>query len=190
MLVRSPLSTSISFEVATHFTNQNNGFIITFAGMGSSSTKTFSMSWLSDFGNEKEHFFTQNYLGDETLQITNVINAKNASEDKLVLKALANIGEIISSGYVNMDTTMHALVSHIICNQISFISLNDYTKKMCDIFFENQTYICISYITWKRKFAFILQWISHADYAWIDICKLCVLFPCIEHIKIQQIKLP
>eukprot|EP01084_Bolivina_argentea_P257056 432977_1 len=49
VIINGPLSTSTSFEVATNFTNFNQGLVIKF---GNESNNFFSVSWLSDFPNE------------------------------------------------------------------------------------------------------------------------------------------
>eukprot|EP01084_Bolivina_argentea_P155233 270528_1 len=66
--ILSPLSTSSSFTVATNFTNNHSGLIIEF-GAGAYAqakwAKYFSVSWLSDYGNESEYLFLQeNHAGD------------------------------------------------------------------------------------------------------------------------------
>eukprot|EP01084_Bolivina_argentea_P218709 371088_1 len=59
--IQCPLSTTSSFEVSTNFTNSNKGLIVQFAGFDMA--RYFSCSWLSDFANEAEHLFVQNYFG-------------------------------------------------------------------------------------------------------------------------------
>eukprot|EP01084_Bolivina_argentea_P023711 44281_1 len=84
-----PLSTSSSISVAANFTNNNNGLIVEFANDWSK-TKYFSVSWLSDYGDESEYLFIQN---EYELQINNIHDAKFGSEFSVIIKALNVIDE-------------------------------------------------------------------------------------------------
>eukprot|EP01084_Bolivina_argentea_P020638 38372_1 len=90
-----PMSTSSSVEVATNFTNCNNGMIVEFQG-DMSNAKYLSVEWLSDFAAEKEHFFFQT---EDELKIINITEPQFLYEYKGIIEALDIIDQIISYGY-------------------------------------------------------------------------------------------
>eukprot|EP01084_Bolivina_argentea_P177733 307365_1 len=99
--IQCPLSTSLSFTVASNFANDNEGIVIQFQltapwkQMSHYYSKEkielesyFSCDWLSDFGNEKECLFLQMRFG---MNINNIIDMKSTTEYKTILYGLKKI---------------------------------------------------------------------------------------------------
>eukprot|EP01084_Bolivina_argentea_P297970 513420_1 len=100
--INSPLSTSSQLTVATNFTNNNHGLIIQFTD-AMEYAKYFSVSWLSDYGNESEYLFIQqDYHG--ALSIGNIIDVQMGTEYDSILDALRIIHQSINT--CNDDTTL------------------------------------------------------------------------------------
>eukprot|EP01084_Bolivina_argentea_P175367 303698_1 len=102
IVVNCPLSTSLSWEVALNFTNNQTGLVIEFASpCGGSQATYFSVSWLSDFSNEHECLFLQNFDMEwkhwkvnpdlKQLRIVNITDVKLGYEYKHILNALTVI---------------------------------------------------------------------------------------------------
>eukprot|EP01083_Nonionella_stella_P155483 502307_1 len=96
LAISCPLSTSSSFVVASRFANNNNGFIVEFEDtkIWTHSPKYFSVSWLSDYGNESEYLFIQN---NWPLEITNIYDMQLGFEYKRILEALRIISGITTN---------------------------------------------------------------------------------------------
>eukprot|EP01084_Bolivina_argentea_P309368 535110_1 len=78
VIINCPLSTSSSFEVSTNFTNHNNGLVVNFGwhAIFSSTTKSFDVAWLSDYGNEREQLFCRGII----LNVRNITDARRSEE--------------------------------------------------------------------------------------------------------------
>eukprot|EP01084_Bolivina_argentea_P267127 453359_1 len=107
-----PLSTTTSFEVALNFANYR-GLIVEFSDSCGFS-KSYSMQWLSDWTNEKEHLFMQN---PGRLQIQNIANVSEGTDYHIIIHALRHIDEIMRSTNWNNDSAkqmkylIHAIIS-------------------------------------------------------------------------------
>eukprot|EP01084_Bolivina_argentea_P251824 422512_1 len=150
-----PLSTSSVIEVALNFTNNNNGLVIQFDAIDNGFhwqyTRCFSVNWLSDYGNEQEILFIQNF---DEIQIDNVLCAKTGTEYKLILNALKIMQNAFSyqenwSGWWSDKKFHQDLVSTLIKNRLSYFmkeyepfkSLDSYAKSIMDVFCESKEYI-------------------------------------------------
>eukprot|EP01084_Bolivina_argentea_P111071 198283_1 len=87
ILIHCPLSTSASFPVAANFTNDTGGIVFHFGIKRQHEyfPKSFSVSWLSDFSNEKEYLFIQNQGQLERMQIYNITNFKSGFQFETIL---------------------------------------------------------------------------------------------------------
>eukprot|EP01083_Nonionella_stella_P158078 513948_1 len=109
--VHGPLSTSSSFAVAMHFTD-NQGLLLQFGPPLMSTSKYFATSWLSDFPHEREYLFIQN----QTLVIDNIIEPSAEMEYGVLLKAVKCIGFLKNSDFnvVNyVEHTQYNVVTEI-----------------------------------------------------------------------------
>eukprot|EP01084_Bolivina_argentea_P001927 3564_1 len=165
-----PLSTSSSKAVAVNFTNNNRGIIIQFNTDSQQDTfhmnkcKYFSVSWLSDYGNENEHLFVQN---QDYLRLGDIIDATNGIEYKPILDALQQI-DLISCAFCDLKngikdtwneeicTKAHCnLLYEIIAQKVTTLPRNqsiqfpEYALKLIEMHFKNQKTLYIEH----RKYA-------------------------------------
>eukprot|EP01084_Bolivina_argentea_P048172 88767_1 len=186
-----PLSTTSSIEVATNFALLNQGLVVQFEG---GCNKYFSTAWLSDYGNEKEHLFVQN---SNDLNMTNIIDTRNGIHYEPIFNILKMIYEMIwpTGGDGDRefseqitDLTVITLVKCIISHQLSykmpkfqsFESLQEYGRKMLNIFFKNREELHINDKKLKEDCSFLLDLLYHSDSQRINIQTLNVLFPNLQ----------
>eukprot|EP01084_Bolivina_argentea_P291704 501361_1 len=185
-----PLSTTSSFEVATNFAGADNkGLIIQFSVDGNTLTKCskyFSVSWLSDYANEAEQLFIQNY---SVLKLYNIIGVQHGYEYNVVLAALKSINQIVSCDDNDDDVDvitdlMGSLIKKIILHQLSykrlqypkFASLSEYGRAMCSVYFNNKKDIEICYLNYKQKYSFLFEILFHSHKEWVNIDLINILF--------------
>eukprot|EP01084_Bolivina_argentea_P146171 256029_1 len=195
-----PLSTSTKFEVATNFTNQNNGLIVQFGdfyGYSSSSPKYFALAWLSDYGNENEHLFIQN-SPNYKLSIDNIVNASTGCEHKILITALRIIDCAFGAskyGNISVSNQLDALITQIIENQLSneldsvYESskyLTDYAKNMINIYCQNKTSMQIILNEKHLSKYNFLQKVFVPDTISIQLQSLYVMFPKIKTIHVKD----
>eukprot|EP01084_Bolivina_argentea_P127906 226153_1 len=158
--IHVPMSTTSSFQVALNFCNVNQGLVMEF--YANTGAKCFSMSWLSDYGNENEYLFVQSYLSqNEFFNIRNVFDCQLEFEYKTVLKALGTLDEIVNDS-INplklnwmqpvVEHSMDSLLYLIISNQLSFKMptkyipfpvLTEYAQNVFDSYFADQRMVCL-----------------------------------------------
>eukprot|EP01083_Nonionella_stella_P058357 152862_1 len=205
--VHGPLSTSSSFAVAMHFTD-NQGLLLQFGPRLMSTSKYFATSWLSDFPHEREYLFIQN----QTLVIDNIIEPSAEMEYGVLLKAVKCIGFLKNSDFnvvnyvehtqynvvTEIDPSMQELIRTICHHQLSktnadfeaIESITPLATHILDTFFNTRdftVYICYHNI---RKFAsFISGFFVYDDYEWIKLPILTMLFPNLVTVEVTQIKM-
>eukprot|EP01084_Bolivina_argentea_P128098 226482_1 len=203
IFILCPLSTSSVYEVAVNFTNDNNGLVIQFGHDGFNRlgqyNKYFSLSWLSDYGNEKECLFIQNLY---VLKIYNIIDTKFGCEYASILSALKNINKIMDYqdeddqiGYIT--NSIQALMKKIIVNQLSytiteydsFDSFRGYERKMCNIYFASKEHLKIDYYRCKQRYPFIIQILFNTDSGRINLNLLNTLYTNVREIHLKNIHL-
>eukprot|EP01084_Bolivina_argentea_P137419 242006_1 len=212
-----PLSTSSALEVAMNFTNHNQGLALQLerAPGSGDSIKYFSLSWLSDFSNEKELLFLQNahYVG---LKIVNIIDTRNDVEYKAVLELLRLMDAILYSVNLTMfkNTDQHqlmydwevALSKCIISHQLSykltnfkkFNSLQEYGSKLLNWFFAGRYYkentldglVQFDYKDLQKRWPFIIEMLGHPDgNGRINFEAINVLMPRLQKIQFYNVTL-
>eukprot|EP01084_Bolivina_argentea_P291285 500608_1 len=194
--IHIPLSTSSSYVVATNFTNDNQGLIIQFEGK---TPKYFSVSWLSDFGNEKEYLFVQNE-NVRHLSIGNIIDAREGLEYNYILDVLIVINKIFTDKLDEkqiITNSMFQMIKALISNQLSkaieeyqsFNSLTEYGKKICNRFFQNAGRLCINYSKWKQKYKFLVEILFYQKEECINVKLLNALFPEMWTLQLNEVNL-
>eukprot|EP01084_Bolivina_argentea_P160094 278808_1 len=187
-----PVSTSIQFEVAVNFTN-NNGIIVEFRGGGAYPASHLAVFWLSDYGNESEHLF----IGETgRLQIVNIISVKTGSEYKLILKflrAMANYQREKINGYEAV------LFKQLLSNELSFSlskyktmdTLDSYAQTLIHRFCVNK--INLWHLTYKaignNSYSWFFEECACLNYQWINVSFIEILFPKCTEIFVEGIKL-
>eukprot|EP01084_Bolivina_argentea_P299125 515596_1 len=206
--ISCPLSTSSEFEVSVNFTNHNRGLIIQFFSHSQEykdmflpparhMAKYFSVSWLSDFANEKEYLFVQN---KHPLQIKTIIEPYNGCDYQLILKALTAIDDIllnchISGSYEHIDESVSALAMMLLQHQLSskiqqykaLKSLNKLGSQMVDTFCQKRETIQIQYHCFKKYFGSFVDLLFHSQFEWFNLELMNVLLPNIECIIVDDI---
>eukprot|EP01084_Bolivina_argentea_P319795 554709_1 len=195
-----PLSTSLSYAVATHFAG-SDGLIVEFGGM-----KTyFSCGWLSDYSNEKECLFIQRVKGDRGLKISNIIDCQFNIEYNTILEALKII-KYIMCNIINVEDYQtisvispfqRALIRRLVHNRLSrvismyqpFTSLSPYGQVMCDDLFVSIQHLDIDYLQIKNVYSFIADILFESEYEWIDLNVVRLLMPNLRKISIRNIRL-
>eukprot|EP01084_Bolivina_argentea_P183434 316526_1 len=168
LCLHSPLSTSLAFEVAVGFTQQNQGLIVSFEGLGTDhnvEVKHFSVDWLSNYANEREYLFLQmsaTWVGTNmsSIAIENIIDPHTGIEYIVIIQALKHLdglmncynpSNINNKKYIQTKfTSAHAgqlkLIKKIVHHQLSkemkefeaYESLTEYGKNICNTYFQNQ----------------------------------------------------
>eukprot|EP01083_Nonionella_stella_P127810 387165_1 len=147
-----PLSTTREMCVAAHFTN-NEGLIVEFSSAGFC-PKWFSVSWLSNYGNECEHLCIQNQYG---LKISNIIDPSGVQHCS-VLSCLYVFSQMIAD-VKHSDTDnikiqrMYPLLNKFVQHRLSkessdyprCESLSGYGEELLDIFCNNIRNLSIQY---------------------------------------------
>eukprot|EP01084_Bolivina_argentea_P300303 517778_1 len=189
--IYGPLSTSSSMEVATIFTNMNNGIIIEL-GDNIGYALQLSVGWLSRFGNEAEHLFIG---GEEGLQFTNIFCIKEGIECKPILAALDFISDLFERRKPSeIIPSMQRLIQRILHHQLSkhhddfkpFSSLNEYGARLINSFFVNVKKLIICYDNIEQYFNFLLDLlvdIENNHTIKLDIFHM--LLPNIEKMEIE-----
>eukprot|EP01084_Bolivina_argentea_P001209 2216_1 len=194
MQIYHPLSTSSSFEVAVNFTNHNNGVIIQFADH-QARLKYFAVSWLSDYGNEREYLFIQT---ENPFHVVNIVDARFGRKYEPLLLALKYINDLTYPGLLDrilvtsindeMYFMMKTIIQHKLLHKHSFP--NDmYASSLCDFNFANQVVVQIDYAVCKTKYSFIIELLFHSEYEWIDMNKLRILFPSMIRLIVEHVNL-
>eukprot|EP01084_Bolivina_argentea_P303099 523247_1 len=212
-----PLSTSTSFAVAINFTNHHNGLVVDLRGdvvdlSGAIFTpKYFSVSWLSDYGNEFERLFIQN---DHSFIVYNIIDPDSGFEYKHILMALQNIDVLIHSyidadvrfagekkyakgNKLNITNSIEALMELIISDRLStfaskykpFTTLDTFSRSICNKYFENsdKCEIGMDYTYIEKSSPLVFGLLFDEKLGWIKIPELLALFPVLYHIKIKNV---
>eukprot|EP01084_Bolivina_argentea_P071624 130167_1 len=196
-----PLSTSTALNVASRFTNNNNGLIIEFSGFRSKA-KYFKCSWLSDFA-EDECLFLQNKY---PFQITNITDCKSGQSCKPVINALKTLETVMSQDFVENENSILAkrnemipLIIKIIKHQLSiqlpkenwkcFKSLQEYAKKLILVYFRNKTKLSINYSVLEENYPKLFKLFCLEQYEWININILYALFPNITDVDVKNVNL-
>eukprot|EP01084_Bolivina_argentea_P110610 197449_1 len=191
-----PLSTSSSLQVATNFTNHNEGLIVEFTGQ-TSSAKYISTAWISDFANELEQFFIQNSY---PLEINNIIDAQTGCEFNIILVALKIIDSIVTAQCKDdISLQLSLLIKEIIINQLSlklhkyksFKSLNKYAQEMVNMYCMNkkEIYMDLKMIVARKTLRDATSDFIDLNYGSIDLFMVHAMFPKIEYIVIRNVDL-
>eukprot|EP01083_Nonionella_stella_P297486 1010178_1 len=193
-----PLSTSTSYTVAVNtFTNQNEGVVIEFGG-DRSMAKYFDVKWLSDHAYENECLFLQN---KHELRINNITDCKLCCEYKAILNTLKSMDSMLAEDYYHDDIaikekrTSMPLVTKMIENQLSTNNTNfyksDYAKQLVNVYFDCQRILNINYSVLKQNYTELFELFCSLkeDEEWINITRLCDLFPNIVHVSVKNISL-
>eukprot|EP01084_Bolivina_argentea_P284126 486840_1 len=171
-----PLSTSSSFEVSAMFA-QNAGIIVEFTG---SNCKYFSVSWLSDYGNESEMLFIQNKFG---LKCNNIILTKISTESKPLIEAIYTLDNM----NVQPNDMMKSLISKVVENKLNFIGC-DYLKNLIYQYLGNKVLLHLDWNQLKRK-TFFFALFCHSEYEWIKINIINELYPNLQEIWVDNVNL-
>eukprot|EP01084_Bolivina_argentea_P282537 483642_1 len=194
-----PLSTSSSLMVAMNFTN-TNGLVLEFSGSETSQRQYFSVSWLSNYGNENEYLFIQSGF---SLQIKNILEVRFGFEYSAVLDSLKTIDLIMmgqskvlkfKSSEIVKDLTIK-IVHHQLHSSISNYNLDNslsyYGNKMIKTYFKNKKVI---YVDLKLIKDYDLRlwdiFVSiQDDHQWIKLREISALFPELNSMRIKNVSL-
>eukprot|EP01084_Bolivina_argentea_P059234 108131_1 len=94
--------------------------------------------------------------------------------------------------YKSCDDSTSVLIKGLIDHQTSsveFKSLHEHAKRICNVFFNNQTTITIDYLMWKKKYRFMYDIFSYFKYEWVNIDMINKLFPNVQHLTVRKINL-
>eukprot|EP01084_Bolivina_argentea_P010940 20427_1 len=188
--LNGPVSTSSSFEVATHFTNDCKGLVIVFGNNDSGEPSCFDVSWLSDYPSEKEYLFLQmNGFLRTNIAITDIIDVEIGIRYSIILKALEGISN------KNVDDYVSLLAKRLIQNQIvglrdyePFESLSEYGHHICHTYFSKQKHIWLDCAESFIRNGFIRNLLFHYNYKCVDLNVLKLLYPNLEIIDIVGIE--
>eukprot|EP01084_Bolivina_argentea_P268723 456530_1 len=210
VVIQCPLSTSISFEVAANFANSNRGMIVEFGyGYGvlsmtftsddghkivqHYSPRYLSVSWLSDYTNEKECLFLQS---QHPAAINNVVDVRNNYEYGVIIDTLKAIEHFTYSSDSTQDygANIYELMSVLIEDRLSvgfsyksFSSMTLYGKQLIETYFNNKNDIVLNFDRIQSCLS-LSQYLCHSKDDWIKLTEMFALFP--NTIKIQIEKLP
>eukprot|EP01084_Bolivina_argentea_P311094 538455_1 len=195
--INCPLSTSSSLEVALNFANHNRGMVIEFVMERlSKDTRYFSMSWLSDFSNEKEYLFIQNGEID-TLRINNIVEAESGVHIEIILAALSLLENISEVWY--LKPSFVEIACAILSDQLSynfpeyqpFKSLSTYAKAICDSWFQHKECIDIHYGLCADNFEDfqILKTLFLSEVGLINFKLIKMLFPNLRVVSLTDVDL-
>eukprot|EP01083_Nonionella_stella_P118234 352931_1 len=191
-----PLSTSDVFDVALSFSDMRDGLIVQFVGGKDANAKYFSMSWLSDYTSESEHFYIQTH---HPLHIDDVVHISSGTRLGMIVKVLRLMEHITTGKRCNKGVSSHALrlVSDIIQNQLSIGKeheypscsyLHTYAKKLINQYFHNKTSIILDYKDINQpKYMFLARLLFHSHFEWIHIELIQILYPQIGYIVIRNV---
>eukprot|EP01084_Bolivina_argentea_P099445 178764_1 len=197
--IHCPLSTSDSLEVAINFAAVG-GQIIELCDpekeAGRSQLQYFSVSWLSDFANEREYLF----ISDATFQIVNICDIKTGYECKQILSTIRLLHDILRNAYdtpTYVDDSVQMLcqamledsLPHDVLYHKPWKSLWPYAKHIVTIFCKNQCAVDIHYWKIRKYFDFVAKYFVHFDYEWANLQYLNALFPNIKEITVRNVHL-
>eukprot|EP01084_Bolivina_argentea_P053927 98924_1 len=204
VLIHSPVSTSSSLEVAINFTNNNQGLVIEFGLLGS---RGLDVSWLSDYANEHEFLFSQTEY-NEDMSIEDILDPTSGCQYGMVLESLRIIhqivsreGDVLNSNSEDNVARLSSLTTGIMGHQLSLVpytaseytpmkSLSVYGQEICNVYFQNQTEICLSAsLRNYPHLRFILNLLFHSNCEWIDLKLISTLFPNVKKISVSDINL-
>eukprot|EP01084_Bolivina_argentea_P258116 435012_1 len=183
------LSTSSVLDVAISFSN-HTGLLIEFVDNDVKyiSPRNFSVSWLSDYGNEHEYLFVQNLY---RFQINSILEVVYGHTYDVILSVLKH--EI--SGYYNRNRNVDKIRSSnlrdkIISNQLANnnipnykqYKLSKYGQTICNVFFNNTKEFRMEYMQWNH----LGFWRDYKYYKLINLNLICGLFPNIETVVFQM----
>eukprot|EP01084_Bolivina_argentea_P175372 303713_1 len=188
--INCPLSTTSSFCVAINFANNNQGLVIEFSNGNSrkhiASTKYFSVSWLSDFGNESEFLFIQN---NDSLKIRNIVDLVKGIEYKLILQALNDLNNALTDKQrATIDESIQSLIVSLLKYK-SLKSLSEYGKYICSSYFKDLSWMNIYYPSFKAKYRQIFQVLFHVNFEWINLGTVYSIFPNCRLITVSGINI-
>eukprot|EP01084_Bolivina_argentea_P200249 342451_1 len=206
-MINCPLSTTSSFAVATSFANNNNGLILQFYGhtppyyYSGANTYYFSVSWLSDYGNENEYLFIQG----AHLYINNIVDTTSGYEFGSILNALQCLNAYTRPDFEYPEIDTIQTDENIILQSMSlFVKIvsdrlvmhksdgflkGEYVKNICDTSFEYVTKIFVDYRYWKTHYSGLFKLFCFEKYEWVNISLLNALFKNLKEIHIKNIKL-
>eukprot|EP01084_Bolivina_argentea_P030451 56433_1 len=201
-----PLSTTKSIEVAANFANPDNGLIVQFSKTKhflSTNSKYFAVSWLSDFSNESEYLFIQN-KGAESLMIHNIFDPKFGYEYASIFEVVRQLQQLLNEKLakyyecqISHPSALISLMEVIVENQLSyklpkyrpFKTLTEYSRKICDAYFLNQTQLIMDHIQCEIEYPFIAQLFFCSKYGWLNIDVTNTLYPNITQLEMKKIDL-
>ena len=178
-VINSPLSTSSSFAVASNFTNNGQGLVITFSTVSLCDAKCFSTAWLSDFSNEKEYLFIRT-----SICIKGIIDPLHGYDYEMLLLCLKIIDNGVGGNHVINDLNSDAvfkLINHQL-NQDQDLSIDtNYAQDMVNNYFMNKDEVIIS-----SNAAYIWEPLHH--YLIGNVPDVIKLFPNINQIAVKFLK--
>eukprot|EP01084_Bolivina_argentea_P005446 10261_1 len=175
-----PLSTSSSYAVAVNFTAGNQGLVMTFGG-NTSKAKYFSVDWLSDYANEREHLFLQN---QHELQIKDIMDCTTGQHFDEILFGLKAIDAMIYATHHFVDdrstesrNSLMNTVMNIIHHQLyitfgsnshvqykPWSNLHEYAQKLFNVYFGNKTKLTVNYTILEDQYVEFFQLICLTEY--------------------------
>eukprot|EP01084_Bolivina_argentea_P271726 462436_1 len=198
-IIKVPLSTSSEMAVAVNFA-AGNGLIVEFA-RSNGWNYYFSASWCSDYGNEKEHLFVQNF---GFLRFNNIIDAEG-NEFKYILGAinLLNIFGHCSETFderkedatydkINERKIQYNTAINLVRHKTKIKKLNDlhpYADKLMDQYCSGVITVNIEWKIAKSKYPQIYRLLSsgkYGKYRTINIGLLNVLYPKLLNVNIHN----
>eukprot|EP01083_Nonionella_stella_P015844 44347_1 len=195
--IHSPLSTSSSLEVAINFTDNNEGLVISF---GLINGGALGLSWLSNYPNEHEYLFIQD---EWSVSIADVIDPTLGYQYGMLLQSLNFIHELVSVEgdvrYRKIEPAVSSLIISIIKHQLSLVpytaseyppieSMSVYGQEICNVFFRNQTEICIqkrALLDQNPSFNSILNLLFHVNSDCVDLRVIFALFPNLKEVTVD-----
>eukprot|EP00483_Globobulimina_turgida_P005791 UN05801 len=167
--------------------------IMTFGG-ATSEAKYFSVDWLSDFSNEREHLFLQNR---HEIEITNIKECENGSEFGWILDGLKAMDAFLFEGHYFVDESfieqrkrLIFIVVKILKHQLSDnVMEHPYEQLLLDTYFQNKTELIINYSVLKRKFHDLFELLCLSEYEWVKLDVLHCIFPKIKKLAVKKVKL-
>eukprot|EP01083_Nonionella_stella_P124604 376388_1 len=198
----SPLSTTSSYAVAVHFTN-NEGLIVEFGDGHMGFLRYFDCGWLSDYPNEQELLFIQNKYPLQVVDIR-IDEMEKGVRYHWTLSALHFIDKLMSSQQIDRDSDIYhdafiGLLSYqIICHRLSLTSslyqpmssliMTDYARAMIDTYLRNKKSIKIDLNYLKQSpFSSMLDVLFCSHDHTLNMSHISTLFPSLEHIEIAYL---
>eukprot|EP01083_Nonionella_stella_P032961 90243_1 len=191
ILIHGVLSTSSQRAIALAFAK--NGLMLELKGslLAGFETKCFSVSWLSNFSEEKEYVCGfNNDPSLERLHIANITNTQTGEEFRTILNALRIINRDVTGTEHELEPEHDELfVQPIVQHQLSINKLeciSDLCENMIDTSFKNTTHINLRYKFMKHHhYLFGFLWKQNSEC--IDMKRINALFPNIIGMNVDEI---